>query len=244
MTSLAPKTPASGYYTQSQRPHPARYLGAYTELAFVLESVQFIWKTIVGAQRQSPYSKVLIGLSGGSTPKKVLKTLASLCSNETGEFCIRRPSSQRIDPEPECATHECAKIDWSRVAVFLVDERFVPPTHNDSNQKMIRETLLSHGMHDDKYIIGTSRLLFLSAGIPILEENIVFPDTTKPIDECVSDYESRLRRTLASTGRPRLVVLGMGDDGHIASWFPPLSSEEYATAHSPHHLVHHNEQDR
>src|SRR5689334_19739910 len=33
-------------------------------------------------------------------------------------------------------------IDWARVDIALTDERFVPPTNPDSNEKLVREHLL------------------------------------------------------------------------------------------------------
>jgi len=36
-----------------------------------------------------------------------------------------------------------AKPDWSRVSLFWVDERAVPPDHADSNYKMAHDALLS-----------------------------------------------------------------------------------------------------
>ncbi len=112
-----------------------------------------------------------VGLSGGNTPIPLYRLLR----NEK-------------------------EIDWSRVIVFLIDERYVPPDHPDSNQRMIRETLLQ--------------------SLPIPEEHITFPDTTLPLDECVRQYAQAVQDL-----KPSLLVLGMGDDGHIASLFPPLPRE-------------------
>jgi 6-phosphogluconolactonase/glucosamine-6-phosphate isomerase/deaminase len=35
-----------------------------------------------------------------------------------------------------------APLDWRRVQVALSDERWVPPDHEDSNEKLVRESLL------------------------------------------------------------------------------------------------------
>jgi 6-phosphogluconolactonase len=54
-----------------------------------------------------------IAVSGGSTPKRLFGMLAK------------------------------ASFDWSRVHVFWVDERCVPPSDDQSNYKLARETLLA-----------------------------------------------------------------------------------------------------
>ncbi len=122
-----------------------------------------------------------IGLSGGSTPKPIYMELGKRNN-----------------------------IDWSKVSIFLLDERYVPNEHPDSNQKMVVETLL------------------LNAPIP--PENVFFPDTTLPIEECVTDYIADVK-TLWEHRLPDITVLGMGDDGHIASLFPPLDEEELSDTH-------------
>lgn len=105
-------------------------------------------------------------------------------------------------------------IDWERVHVFLVDERCVDASDDRSNQKLVEETLLKH------------------AGVPDLQRH--FPDTSLVPGEAARHYDHELR-TLLPDGGPNIVVLGIGDDGHTASLFPPLSTSdlhaaEYAVA--------------
>jgi 6-phosphogluconolactonase len=107
-----------------------------------------------------------IGLSGGSTPAPLYTALG-----------------HRSD------------LPWERVRFFLVDERYVPADHADSNQRLVRSTLLA--VHDAE---------------------LLAPDTTLDLAQCVQQYDQQL-----STIVPDLVILGMGDDGHIASLFPPVS---------------------
>lgn len=59
-----------------------------------------------------------LALSGGSTPQRLYRLLASPPWRE--------------------------QIDWNLLHVFLADERFVPHDHPDSNLRMARETLLDH----------------------------------------------------------------------------------------------------
>jgi len=111
-----------------------------------------------------------LGLSGGSTPRDIYTKLG-----------------------------ESKEIDWSKVTVFLVDERHVPPDHKESNQRLVRETLLKH--------------------TKIPPKNLIFPDTTLAIGQCIEKYEKDLRKLFPKEG-PDIVVLGLGPDGHIASLFP------------------------
>lgn len=117
------------------------------------------------------HGSCIIGLSGGSTPRPVYEALGTM------------------------------HLDWSKVSVFLIDERYIDAKSTDSNQKLVRETLLKH------------------AAIP--DANIVFPDTRLPVHECVKKYGDDLRAQWENR-LPDIAVLGMGDDGHIASLFPPL----------------------
>ncbi|MDP6561378.1 MAG: 6-phosphogluconolactonase [Candidatus Peribacteraceae bacterium] len=108
-------------------------------------------------------------------------------------------------------------IDWNAVSIFLVDDRYIPRDDENSNQKLVYGTLLQH------------------ASIP--ENQIVFPNTGLPLDECIRDYEERLAQLL-SRGIPHIVTLGLGGDGHIASLFPPVPPKGYGD-----HLVIHTETD-
>ena len=60
----------------------------------------------------SKTGEVSIALSGGSSPIALYQGLSSL------------------------------DLDWTRVHVTLVDDRLVPAHHSDSNQKLVRKTLL------------------------------------------------------------------------------------------------------
>lgn len=133
------------------------------------------WISAIIVKAQHDGGRVTIGLSGGSTPKPIYVLL----STELG-------------------------IDWKRVTFFLVDERYVPAAHADSNTKMIRETLLTHAA---------------------TEATLILPDTSLPLSECISDYAEKISKLT-----PDLLILGMGDDGHIASLFPPVGPEAYGPA--------------
>lgn len=84
--------------------------------------------------------------------------------------------------------------DWSSVDVFLGDERCVPQDHPDSNHRMIQETL------------------FAGVG-PVRSDHPMYASGTA--EEAADAYD----RLVAVSGRPDLVHLGLGPDGHTASLF-------------------------
>ncbi|XP_053993596.1 glucose-6-phosphate 1-dehydrogenase-like [Hylaeus volcanicus] len=205
------------------------YIGSKHENFFVFEASRKLLCCIVTALKEKKKcEKILIGLSGGSTPKKIFSVLSSLCCETAGNILTSPRKGKRED---SCAlisdnVDVGSTVEWDRVIFFLVDERYVSCGHEDSNQKMIRTTLLSSNM------------------IKVPEENLIFPNTSLPIEECVQDYNKRLSDVIATFGNPYAITLGLGDDGHLASWFPPLSKEDIRQAYSKQSLVFHVKQNR
>lgn len=92
-------------------------------------------------------------------------------------------------------------IPWSRVRVFWGDERFVPAGDPASNVRIASEALLRR--------------------VPIPAENIFAPRTDLPtVEEASAQYEKDLKYLFHVIPRFHLVLLGLGEDGHIASLFP------------------------
>ncbi|EUC00256.1 6-phosphogluconolactonase [Rhizobium sp. CF080] len=108
-----------------------------------------------------------IAVSGGSTPKKFFEALAT------------------------------RDIDWGKVSVTLVDERFVPADSPRSNHLLVSTHLLKDKAAAAKFIP-----LYYEA--PSIEDAAVI----------ATDKTS-------SIGQPfDVAILGMGGDGHTASFFP------------------------
>lgn len=114
-----------------------------------------------------------IALSGGRTPREFFALLTTEYRN---------------------------RIPWGRVEFFQVDERCVPPDHDDSNWKQIQETILDR--------------------VPEAQAHRVRAEHPHGAE----GYETLIRAALPSNddGVPvfDLVLLGLGPDGHTASLFP------------------------
>jgi 6-phosphogluconolactonase len=106
---------------------------------------------------------------------------------------------------PRATYHRLAEaaVDWSQITLWLGDERWVPHDHSESNTRMVRESLA------DRVVA-----------------RLVAPDTAfgEPGDAAAA--YGRLLADVFFDGRPDVVILGIGDDGHTASLFPASGALE------------------
>jgi len=116
-----------------------------------------------------------IALAGGSTPKPLYEAMAT------------------------------QSLPWEKVHVFWGDERYVPPNHPDSNQRMARSAWLDR--------------------VKIPEANIhpMLADEADPA-LAAQKHNAHLQTFFNIQAKDfpvlDLVLLGLGDDGHTASLFP------------------------
>lgn len=106
-----------------------------------------------------------LALSGGRTPQRAYELLAE---RATG---------------------------WRDVHLWYADERCVPPDHEESTHRLVRETLLTHDPQG-------------------VTEHRVLGELDDP-DSAARAYAGELRSTILD-----VVLLGLGEDGHTASLFP------------------------
>jgi len=113
-----------------------------------------------------------------------------------------------ITPVPMWQHLSMAQLDWTHVTITLADERWVPVDDPASNEGLVRRHLL-------RSEAAWARWVPLYDGKPT-------PKEAQPAVEA----------RLATIKWPAdVVVLGMGGDGHTASWFPGQAMDAAWQAH-------------
>lgn len=115
-------------------------------------------------------SQAAMVLSGGSSPVAALQALSTM------------------------------PLEWKRVTVTLSDERWVAANHDDSNERMLRHTLLTNAAKD-------------ATVMPLFRSGVDIAAAPRQLQQ---DF-AKLPLPFAAT------LLGMGEDGHYASLFPDFA---------------------
>jgi len=108
-----------------------------------------------------------MAVSGGSTPKPLFEELSLL------------------------------DLDWSKVDLTLVDDRWVDADHKDSNELLVRTHFIKNKAERVNFLPLKNDEQTAKQGISLSEEGL--QSFTMPFD---------------------VIILGMGEDGHTASLFP------------------------
>jgi 6-phosphogluconolactonase len=109
----------------------------------------------------------------------------------------------------EALARDAARLPWQQVHLFWGDERAVPPEHPESNYGMARDALISH--------------VLIPPGQVHRMRGELLPDAA------ARQYERELMGTFD------LMLLGLGEDAHIASIFPgsPVIDERVRLTAAP-----------
>ena len=102
-------------------------------------------------------------------------------------------------PKPFFQALKTQNLPWDKLMITLADERWVDASSDKSNEKLVRDYLL----HSETIFVG-------------LKNETVSPE----------EGEAKCNAAIAAIKKPfDVVVLGMGADGHTASFFPNSCSQ-------------------
>jgi 6-phosphogluconolactonase len=142
----------------------------------VLEDAETVAQTAAEELVRAVRAGAEIALSGGGTPERAYELAA------------------RIEP------------DWSGAGLWFGDDRCVPPEHEDSNYRMVREALLDR-------LEAAPRVHRIRCELEA--------------EEAARLYDEELRAVTLD-----LALMGLGPDGHTASLFPDAPELEERGRHA------------
>ena len=110
-------------------------------------------------------------------------------------------------------------IDWTKVHFFWGDERDVPHAHEESNTQVSKP---------------------LIEGVKVDPDKVHYWSTQLDAAQALAEMQQVLAKAEQQdpSGYFDLVLLGMGDDGHVASLFPPHRPWEELNADKPAYIRH------
>jgi 6-phosphogluconolactonase len=117
---------------------------------------------------------------------------AGLSENDRASFIGTGGSS----PGPVYDLLATLPLPWAQISVTLSDERWVPSTSPDSNARQLRERLLTGEAASARFI-------------PLWSDTPTAEDAAEAAEMALEDLFPA-----------DVILLGMGEDGHVASLFP------------------------
>ncbi|MGD8174377.1 6-phosphogluconolactonase [Marinimicrobium sp. ARAG 43.8] len=117
----------------------------------------------------------------------------ALASREKASLLVSGGSS----PAPLYQRLSQIALDWKRIEVALVDERWVEPGHDKSNESFVQKNLLQHAAGQAPFLGMKNSAASANEGLAACEQ--AYQKLAQPFD---------------------VTILGMGPDGHTASLFP------------------------
>ncbi len=100
------------------------------------------------------------------------------------------------------------ELPWDRITVTLSDERWVDVDDEQSNERLVKQHLMNHLSEKTRFIGLKTQHTDPSAAIETLHQRLI----GLPLP-------------------PSLTLLGLGEDGHIASLFPGMNPDSLTTHH-------------
>lgn len=125
----------------------------------------------------------------------------------------RKPQATLVVPGGSTPRHylpELAKcpLPWDRITVTLSDERWVDVNDEQSNERLVKQCLMQHLPQHTRFV-----------GLKTQHDT--------PFDAIVTIHQRLDRLPLPVS----LAVLGLGEDGHIASLFPGMNPDTLPAHH-------------